>query len=56
VVVTLGEFAYVLNADSVPVLVPPSQAVKPPALPPSVTGPAGAGGTVGKTGGLECTI
>jgi len=56
VVVTLGEFAYVLNADSIPTLVPPSEAVKPPALPPQVTGPALVGGTVGKTGGMECSI
>jgi hypothetical protein len=56
VVVTLGEFAYVQNANSIPKLVPPSEAVKPPALPPQVTGPALVGGAVGKMGGLECSI
>ena len=55
VVVSLGEFAYVLNADSIPVLVPGNEAVKP-ILPPQATSPGLAGGTVGKIGGLECSI
>jgi hypothetical protein len=55
VVVTLGEFAYVLNANSVPVLVPGNEGVKT-ILPPQATNPAPQGGTVGTGGGLACSI
>jgi len=55
VVVNLGEFAYVLNADSQPVLVPGNEGVRTE-LPPQATSPGSAGGTVGTVGGLECSI
>lgn len=55
VVVSLGEFAYVLNADSQPVLVPGNEGVRT-ILPPQATNPALQGGTVGTLGGLECSI
>ena len=55
VVVNLGEFAYVLNADSQPVLVPGNEGVKT-ILPPQATDAGLQGGTVGTSARLECSI
>lgn len=52
--VGVGQFAYVESPSTLPVLVPPSQGLKT-VLPPQATSP-GTGGTVGKAGGLECSI
>jgi hypothetical protein len=52
--VGVGQFAYVQSPTALPVIVPPSQGIKT-VLPPQATSP-GAGGTVGKAGGLECSI
>ena len=54
-VVGVGQFAYVQSPGVLPVLVPPAEALKV-VLPPQATGPAILGGTVGKTGGLECAV
>jgi hypothetical protein len=48
--VGVGQFAYVQGPTTLPVLVPPSEGVK------TVLPPQAAGGTVGKAGGLECSI
>jgi len=53
--VGVGQFAYVQSPATLPVIVPPSQGIKT-VLPPQATTPGAAGGTVGKTGGLECSI
>jgi len=55
ITVGVGQFAYVQNPTVLPVLVPPAQGLKV-VLPPQATTPGVAGGTVGKTGSLECTI
>jgi hypothetical protein len=53
--VGVGQFAFVQSPVVLPVLVPPAEGVRIP-LPPQATGPAALGGTVGKTGGLECAV
>jgi len=53
--VGVGQFAFVQSPVVLPVLVPPSEAVRV-VLPPQATSPATQGGTVGKTGSLECAI
>ncbi|MBI2752996.1 MAG: FecR domain-containing protein [Betaproteobacteria bacterium] len=54
-VVGVGQFAFVQSPVVLPVLVPPAEGVRI-TLPPQATGPAQLGGTVGKTGGLECAV
>lgn len=53
--VGVGQFAFVQSPVVLPVIVPPAEGVRIP-LPPQATGPAQLGGTVGKTGGLECAV
>ena len=53
--VGVGQFAFVQSPVVLPVLVPPAEGVRI-TLPPQATGPAQLGGTVGKTGGLECAV
>lgn len=49
-----GQFGFVHDAHSVPVIMPPQQAVQPPPLPPAITQNTPANQGMGRTGSSEC--